>query len=122
MKHKINWNTIIILISIVMIIGMIFYNSKANAETAWVKWEHITHYTEIDTGVKTSDYWVRQEAYPAYESCMSNIHKAVNGVCNNMSRIYNHCDEGNDFIMASGIHEIIIYLFYCYPDTIDPRK
>jgi hypothetical protein len=95
--------------------------AQVSAETAWVKWEHET--ATMKNGQKNLDNWYLQEAFPTYGACMSAVRATVRDSCNGVLGIgAKKCTEEDTFISASYENEYHLIEFYCYPDTIDPRK
>lgn len=102
------------------IVGLILLAPNVNAETAWIKWEHII--LTMKDGIKTrEDNWFLQEAFPSYNACLNEISGTVKTMCT-LNFISGECSaEGTSvFINSDKTKEYIE--FYCYPDTIDPRK
>jgi len=126
------------ILAIVTFFFLLFLTSQASAETAWIKWERSTVVkakgAPTDGKVQeleTTDKWFRQEAFPSYETCMNAIHAETKGACERAENahpgFYRSCSEGGTYIDrtyndASINLQIQGIKFYCYPDTIDPRK
>lgn len=111
---------------------------QAHAATAWVLWEH----TEMLGGrypIKEMkvlhDDWKLGETFPDYQSCMNTIYIKVKAVSSYFLRDckaeegISHCSfsENNTSFLCSCRYpsDLLNHLntdFYCYPDTIDPRK
>ena len=114
------------------------FTSQASAETAWIKWERSTVVKAKGAPkdgkvqeLETTDKWFRQEAFPGYEPCMNAIRAEVKGACERAENahpgLYRSCSEADTYIDrtyndASMNLQIQGIKFYCYPDTIDPRK
>lgn len=97
---------------------------QANAETAWIKWEHESRATKQGKSIETSDNWYLQEAFPSYVACTRAIHSSVDGACGYLCfGNCKECSESVTFIKGYNDNDGPWTIeFYCYPDTIDPRK
>ena len=111
MKLKI----ILIVVALVM-----FFTVTVNAQTAWVEWEHQTN-TSLGPPLQTTlDKWILLEAYPTYNQCMQAVYASARNCGPDHGSLHFECwDTGFSMRSSTDWHFL---KFYCYPDTIDPRK
>ena len=126
--------TLKLLLVVAVLVGFAALAPKAGAETAWIKWQHetLTDYSNNPLGVEIINEWRLQEAYPSYGACMVAIRGTVQGFCSALLLgIKGSCREDDTRVSASTVDVTAtgssrrvhtLEEFYCYPDTIDPRK
>jgi hypothetical protein len=94
--------------------------AMATAQTAWVELED-----EIlnSKGHTTEKHWIVLKAYPSYSECMRAVYASARN-CKPSSSLF-QCREDGFTYFHSDLHDpgdADYFNFYCYPDTVDPRK
>jgi len=102
----------------------LFMSSVANAQCAWVLWKSTT----INLGEK-GKRWKIIIAVPTYKQCLTAKSDLIESDIETYRKLFNSADVTSpDHILAytpgpknqRGLINTLDY--YCFPDTIDPRK
>jgi hypothetical protein len=98
----------------------------ANAECAWVLWEHWEIDTIIDEKIKHDELWKIIQATPKYEQCLETQRGLFEIMKNRLTQEKNPKQKieavSYTLIILSSDRQNDSHTFYCFPDTIDPRK
>jgi hypothetical protein len=124
---------------ILIIIGLIIFGyiypvvNIANAQSAWIVWKQMT----IWNPAPSLTIWTIGKAFPTYNKCMDDVRDEVRAII----MVHRERKSPTEFGVTSKItgygEDWISFKFteddglvewtssnnfYCYPDTIDPRK
>lgn len=110
-------NSISLFMAIMICFFAVLLASTANAETAWVEWEHTTRCSGEGATPKN---WFLHEAFPSYEACMNAVHGSAKRACR--GDVLKECTSYDTSAVYVYDKECYKSEYFCYPDTIDPRK